>query len=101
MSRYVIHKHFLDWVTVPQEIQTPIGSRVVHVGLQNERPAVWVEREVGPYADNHPSKLFIKLMATGEEFERTRTDHRNEAIYLGTVQVSDFSVWHFYQVKEG
>lgn len=95
----VIHKHHLDWVTDAQKISTPIGSKIVHVGIQFDRPTVWVEREVGPYADNHPSELYIKLMATGEEFERTRTNDQNEAIYLGTIHNDDISVWHLYQVR--
>lgn len=93
----VIHKHALRWASEVQDIQTPIGSRVVHVAIQNDVPTVWVEREVGGYADNHPGVIHIQMTATGQEFERTSND---SAIYLTTVH-QGWTVWHFYQMKDG
>lgn len=69
-----------------QDIEIPIGGRIIHVDNQNEVPTLWVEVE--PKYASMITRTF-RVFGTGHEIE-AGWKHR------GTCIISPF-VWHVYE----
>lgn len=69
----------------------PLGSEILHIGPQHDRPMVWAM--VDPAMPLVDYKL--KVFGTGFEIPERYT----KSDYVGTVFSGGF-VWHFYNAKE-
>lgn len=88
-----IWKFSLDIANV-QTITIPKNHRYLHVGEQDEKPAIWAEVDS---LDNTVTKT-IYIFGTGHNM-----DGRNRELlvptngYIGTAQMKNGLVWHIYE----
>ena len=98
-----VWKFPLKFIDGPQAIEVPVGSKVVHVHEQNDQICVWVEVEIGGYADHHPSTKQLMVVGTGHEFVGFRREpagdwpnageRKTYAVHRGTAHIG-WTVWH-------
>lgn len=83
-----IYKQDLS-LTDDQYIEVPVGAKLLHIDIQNQKPCIWYECE----SKNVLKKLRILCFGTGREIPYT-----NNLRYIGTVLVaSGNGVFHFYE----
>ncbi|NUS02068.1 MAG: hypothetical protein HOV97_05835 [Nonomuraea sp.] len=97
----------LECVSDIQEIDVPLGSRVVHVHEQAGIVCVWVEVEISPYADHHPSKMRFLVVPTRRPFVGYKREPAGDwenageistyAHHRGAAHVGG-TVWHVYEL---
>jgi len=83
-----VWKYNLGLLDVAQEINMPIDSKIVHVGVQGDNICLWVE--VCPSEDT-ASKRSFKVFGTEHPI--------SEGIHVGTAIMPPF-VWHVYEITE-
>ena len=81
-----VYKYRVDGAT---EIRVPVGSKVIHVGMQNGAPYIWVEVSTNPHLDIEGR--YFEIAGTGWEIE-------DDAVHIGSVIDGAF-VWHIYEVQ--
>jgi hypothetical protein len=85
-----IWKYELELIDTIQILMIPKKSKVLHVGLQNRKPCLWVE--VDRSAD--VVSRFFKVYGTGHPIELSNLS------YLGTAIDEPLNlVWHVYGEK--
>jgi len=86
-------------ITDEQVILLPPSGDILHFGLQNDVPYIWVK--VDP--ERTTVKRWFKLVGTGHRFEDGfKVDGNNHILdYIGTVVGHQNTfVWHLFEMKE-
>ena len=74
-----------------EEFVMPKGSTVLHFGVQNDEPRIWVLIDTN--AENE-SRRFVTY-GTGHPIKHANLEH------IGTILMwNDSLVWHLFEVKE-
>lgn len=82
----IIYKYSLEMRDY-QEIHIPEDSEIVYLGLQLERPKLWIKHKNS--SKNKSIKRIIGIYATGEAIDE------NEE-YIGTFQLANGEVYHVF-----
>lgn len=75
-----------------QDVQMPLFSKIIHVGVQYNVPTLWVETDPNP--NIRKEARVIRIYATGELF-----DADVEHIYIGTIHNQGY-VFHIYEQEQ-
>lgn len=78
--------------TVYNEIQMPVGAKVLHVGMQRSTITLWAA------VDTDAQVCTREFMTQGTGQEKNPRIH--DAIHLGTVFDGGY-VWHVFEVEGG
>lgn len=87
----VIWKYPIPHVNSDFSISVPLPFRVVHVGLDELGPALWIRHELPSDADQKVEARF-QIIGTGHH-------HASNLVYWGTYKVGPF-VWHIMSDPE-
>lgn len=70
-----------------QEIELPVGAKILCVNTQCRYPYLWVEVDK---EQTEKEKRTIYIIRTGEDFEGGKH-------YIGSVKVAEGLIFHFYE----
>jgi hypothetical protein len=87
-----IYKYPLT-ISDTQTLELPVVSRILHFGVQNQVPCLWVL--IPDVTDERFQTATFEMFGTGNEMPALPMQERRE--YIGTALMNNGLVWHFFE----